>query len=160
MNIPHRILMGTDFSDYSKEAYDYAVLLAKQFGAELFLLHALEMPAFFVPGMGRAAGPDVVKWIHALKEEEQKKLQPLEAEARQKGVKVQSILKEGTPAQEILNAAEEIRAELIVLGTHGRTGLERFMIGSVAERVMGQARCPIVLVRPKAFFGKASKTNE
>jgi len=157
MNIPCRILMGTDFSDYSKDAFDYAVLLAKQFGAELFLLHALEMPAFFVPSVGRAAGPDVVNWIHALKEEEQKKLQPLEAEARQKGVQVQSILKEGTPAQEILNTAGEVRAELIVLGTHGRTGLDRFMIGSVAERVMGQALCPIVLVRPNAFLGKDRK---
>jgi nucleotide-binding universal stress UspA family protein len=159
MNIPRRILMGTDFSDYSKEAYDYAVLLAKQFGADLFLLHALEMPAFFVPGVGRAAGPDVVEWIRALKEEEQKKLQPLEAEAHQKGVKVQSILKEGSPVQEILKAAEEVRAELIVLGTHGRTGLDRFMMGSVAERVSRQALCPIMLVRPKAFSGKGLKGN-
>jgi nucleotide-binding universal stress UspA family protein len=154
MNIPRRILMGTDFSDYSKEAFDYAVLLAKQLGADLFLLHALEMPAFFVPGVGRAAGPDVVKWIHSLKEEEQKKLEPLEAEARQKGVQAQSILKEGLPVAEILKTAGEVEADLIVLGTHGRTGLDRFMMGSVAERVSREAPCPILLVRPKARLGK------
>jgi len=151
MNIPHRILMGTDFSDYSKEALDYAALLAKQFGADLYLLHAFEVPAYYIPGVGGVGGPDIIEWLRSIREREQKGLETLAEEVRQKGVEVHPILKEGSPVGEILNAVKEIPAEMIVLGTHGRSGLNRFMMGSVAERVLRQAPCPIVLVRPKAF---------
>jgi nucleotide-binding universal stress UspA family protein len=151
VKIPHRILMGTDFSDYSKEALDYAVLLAKQFGADLYLLHAFEVPAYYIPGLGGLGGPDIIEWLRSVKEREQKRLETLAGEVRQKGIEVHPILKEGSPDGEILKAVKEVAADLIILGTHGRSGLDRFMMGSVAERVLRQAPCPILLVRPKVF---------
>lgn len=149
MNIPCRILMGTDFSDYSKEALDYAVLLAKQFGADLYLLHVFDVPTY-IPGLASVDGPEVFEWIRTLREVEQKRLEDLAEEVRQKGVPVHPILKDGAPFREILRAAEDIAADQIVLGTQGRTGLDRLMMGSVAERVARRAPCPIFLVKPKA----------
>jgi nucleotide-binding universal stress UspA family protein len=67
---------------------------------------------------------------------------------------VHLILKEGTPFREIPKVVKEVSADLIVLGTHGRTGLDRFMMGSVAERVARRAPCPILLVKPKALAEK------
>ena len=154
MNIPRRILMGTDFSDCSKEALDYAVLLAKQFGAELYLLHVFDAPASFIPGVGSVAGPEVFEWIDELRQGERKRLDTLAEEIGQKGVEVHSILKDGTPFREIPKAAKETAADLIVLGTHGRTGFDRFMAGSVAERVVRRSPCPIFLVKSKDLDSK------
>lgn len=153
MKIPHRILMGTDFSDYSKEALDYAVLFAKHFGAELYLLHVLDVPTY-IPGVASVTGPDFSELIRSLREGERKRLEALAGEVRQNGVVVHLILKEGTPFREIPKVVKEVSADLIVLGTHGRTGLDRFMMGSVAERVARRAPCPILLVKPKALAEK------
>jgi nucleotide-binding universal stress UspA family protein len=153
MKIPHRILIGTDFSDYSKEALDYAVLLAEHFGAELYLLHVFDIPTY-LPGGIRVTGMEFSEWIRSLREGAQKKLEALAGEVRQKGVVVHPILKEGIPFREIPKAVKEVSADLIVLGTHGRTGLDRFMMGSVAERVARRAPCPIFLVKPKVLAGK------
>ena len=148
-----RILMATDFSAYSKEAFDYAVYLAKSLGADLYLLHVFEPPFYPPPGMPLKVPPDVHRWIAELKEEESKRLKALVDEAQQKGAKVHTIFKEGEPFVEILKTAEEITADLIVLSTHGRTGLVRILMGSVAERVVRRAPCPVLTVRPKAFVG-------
>lgn len=153
MDIPRRVLMGTDFSDYSKEALDDAILLAKQFGAELYLLHVFDVPTY-IPGVASVSGPEVFEWIRTFREEEQKRLESLAEQVRQRGVAVHPILKEGVPFREILKAAKEISADLIVLGTHGRTGLDRLMMGSVAERVVRRSPCRILLVRPKALIDK------
>ena len=153
MNSPRRILMGTDFSDYSKEALDDAVLLAKQFGADLYLLHVFDVPTY-IPGVASVAGPEVFEWIRTFREEERKRLETLAEEFRQRGVMVHPILKEGIPFREIPKAAKEISADLIVLGTHGRTGLDRLMMGSVAERVVRRSPCRILLVRPKTLIEK------
>lgn len=150
MKIPHRILVGTDFSDFSKEALDYAILLAKHFGADLYLVHAFEEPVY-IPGVTSLAGPGTVEWVHAFREAERKRLETLAAEARRQGIEVRPILKEGAPFREIPKAAEELKADLIVLGTHGRTGLDRLMMGSVAERVAHRAPCNVFLVKPKTF---------
>lgn len=154
MNIPRRILMATDFSDYSREALDDAVLLAKHFGADLYLLHAFEATLYKVPADPSAVRPGAFEWVRALREEEEKRLESLAAEVRRKGVAVHPIFKEGVPFREIPKAALEVTADLIVLGTHGRTGLDRLMMGSVAERVVRRAPCPILLVRPKALTAK------
>lgn len=150
MNIPRRILVGTDFSDPSKEALDYALVLAKQFGAELYLLHAFEEPVY-VPGMTSLAGPQTVEWVHHFRERERKRLETLAGEIREQGVQVHPVLREGSPIREIPKAAEELQADLIVLGTHGRTGFDHLMMGSVAERVAHRAACNVFLVKPKVF---------
>jgi nucleotide-binding universal stress UspA family protein len=153
MKIPHRILMGTDFSDYAKEALDYAVLLAKHFGAELYLLHVFKEPIYIPRGV-KITEPEFSDWIRSLREAEQKSLEALAGEVRRNGVVVHPMLKDGTAFREIPNAVKEVSADLIVLGTHGRTGLDRFMMGSVAERVARRVPCPILLVKPKALAEK------
>ena len=152
-----RILIATDFSDYSKEALDHAVYLAKSVNANLYLFHVFEQP-LYNPAVSSRLGArviDVMEWIKSMREEDRGRLLRLAHEIGRKGVKVHSILKEGTPFREILKAADKVSADLIVLGTQGRTGLDRFMMGSVAERVARQAPCPVLIVRPKA--GRARK---
>jgi nucleotide-binding universal stress UspA family protein len=149
----HRILMATDFSAYSKEALDYAVHLAKVLAADLYLLHVYEAPLFVPSGVSLSMRPEVRQWILDVKGEETKKLQTLAEEVRHLGAKVHPIFKEGAPFMEILKTAEEIPADLIVLGTHGRTGLSHVLMGSVAERVVRKSACPVFTVRPKSLAG-------
>lgn len=146
-----RILMATDFSDYSKEALGYAIYLAKQFDAGLYLLHVFEVPTYSHPGVSPGMQPEVQRWIQGLREEAENRLNALKEELEDQAVKVHPILKEGNVFMEILKAAEEIPADLIVLGTHGRTGLPHVFLGSVAERVVRKASCPVVTVRPRVF---------
>ena len=146
-----RILMPTDFSDYSKEALDYAVYLAKTFGADLYLLHVYEAPLLIPSGETLNVRPEVHQWFRDLKEGASKSLDAQADKVRRFGVQVHPILREGHPFREILNIAGEISADLIVLGTHGRTGLPHVLLGSVAERVVRKASCPVFTVHPKAL---------
>ena len=117
------------------------------------MFHAFEASPYKVPAEASTARPGAFEWLRTLKEEEEKRLASLIGKVYQEGVKVYPIFKEGVPFREIPEAAKEVGADLIVLGTHGRTGLERMMMGSVAERVVRGAPCPIFLVRPKALAG-------
>jgi nucleotide-binding universal stress UspA family protein len=147
----HRILMATDFSDYSNEALDYAVYLARGFGADLYLFHVFEPPFFSHTGVSPGVRPEVSQWIKEVKEDEARQLNDLAEKVRHQGAKVHPIFKEGTPFLEILKTAGEIPTDLIVLGTHGRTGLAHVLMGSVAERVVRKAACPVFTVRPKVL---------
>lgn len=153
----HRILFSTDFSDYSKEALEYAVHLARGFGADLYLLHVFEPPFFSHTGVSPGVRPDIHEWIQEVRAAEGENLNKLADQVRHQGPNVHAILKEGTPYLEILKTAGEIPADLIVLGTHGRTGLGHVLMGSVAERVVRKAACPVFTVRPKALAGKNIK---
>ena len=150
----HRILMATDFSDYSNEALEYAVHLAGGFGADLYLLHVFEPPFFSPSGVSPGIRPEIRQWIREVKEEEHNKLSKLADQVRHRGPNVHAILKEGTPFLEILKTAGEVPADLIVLGTHGRTGMGHVLMGSVAERVVRKAVCPVFTVKPKALGNK------
>ena len=150
----HRILLATDFSDFSNEALDYAVYLSRGFGADLYLLHVFEPPFFSHSGVSLNVRPEVHQWIMEVKQEAQEKLGKLAEEVRHHGAKVHPIFKEGTPFLEILKTAGEIPADLIVLGTHGRTGLTHVLMGSVAERIVRKSSCPVFTVRPKSLIEK------
>ncbi len=151
MNIPKRILIATDFSEGSREALDYAVVLAKYFGADLYLFHAFELLPYRIPEEAASVRPGAFEWVRTLREEEEKKLEALLGEVHQSGTPARSLFKKGVPYREISLAAKEISADLIVIGTHGRTGLDRLMMGSVAERVIRGAPCPVLLVKPKGW---------
>lgn len=155
----HRILMATDFSDFSNEALDYAVYLSRGFGADLYLIHVFEPPFFSHTGVSPSVRPEVHEWIREVREAEQEQLNKLADQVRHLGTKVHAILKEGTPFLEILKTAGEIPADLIVLGTHGRTGLAHVLMGSVAERVVRKALCPVFTVKPRAFAGAKEKKS-
>ena len=150
-----RLVFATDFSAYSKEALEYAVQFALKLGAELYLLHVFERPFFSGPGvsMNVRIQHGIEEWVREVKAEESKKLDALVEEVRGRGVTVHPLFKEGIPFVEILKTAEEIPADLLVLGTHGRTGLSHVLMGSVAQRVVQKSACPVLTVRPKAHAG-------
>jgi nucleotide-binding universal stress UspA family protein len=143
-----RILHPSDFSRASSDAFGRAVEMAKANRAELSVLHVLA-PMMAIPPEGYIP-PKLYENLEAQnRAAAEKQLAALVARARKAGVKASSRLLEGTPAERIAEAAKSWRANLIVIGTHGRTGLARFFLGSVASRVVATAPCPVLTVRGK-----------
>jgi len=147
-----RILVATDFSDCAREAIDYALSFAERVGAEVDIVHVVERPVYFEVGVAHSLQlrHDVDQWLRELKQAASKRLEALVSEVRKRSPGVRSWLREGMPVEQILNAARETTADLIVIGTHGRTGLPHVLLGSVAERVVRGAACPVLTVRPKS----------
>jgi nucleotide-binding universal stress UspA family protein len=141
----HHILAPTDFSDHSKKALDYASGLAEKFGAKLSLLHVVEIPPYPVEGyappslaaqfledLERQASEDLARWL---------------PEGAAQNVEVTRTVVVGSPYRKILETAEAEGVDLIVMATTGRTGLGRLVMGSVAERVVRHAACPVLTIR-------------
>ncbi len=145
--VPKKILVSTDFSEASDYAVKYAVGLAKQLGASLVLLHAYEIPLLTLPGSAAALAPEIVQKIVTASEDA---LRERAAGLRDSGVPIETMLKTGDARQTIVAVASFIHADLIVMGTHGRTGLSRVLIGSVAENVVRTATVPVLTVKPPA----------
>ncbi len=147
------ILHATDFSESSDFAFRLACTLARDYGARLIVLHVAAPP----PAAGFAEGiliPEVVQ-SH---EEERRALEAIQPKCAK--IVVERRLVEGEAATEILRAARESGADVVMLGTHGRSGLTRLLMGSVAEHVVRQATCPVVTVKPAAHWTAARKTAE
>jgi universal stress protein A len=123
-----KILHPTDFSDHSRAAFDLACALARDYGAELLILHVNRATPIYAPD-GIVVGVPVEE--------------PFEHE--DPSIKVEHKLVDGDPAEQIVKAAAGM--DLIVLGTHGTTGLARLLMGSVAESVLRNAPCPVLTVR-------------
>ena len=141
-----RILHPSDFSPASRAAFARAVTLAKTNRSELLVMHVLT-PVVPLVGEGYVA-PKVFDEILASAEAQaQKQLGALVARAKKAGVRASSVLSEGMPSEQITRAARSRRVDLIVLGTHGRTGLAKLFVGSVASRVVATATCPVMTVR-------------
>jgi nucleotide-binding universal stress UspA family protein len=140
-----RILCPVDFSDHSRRALDYAVTLARWYSAKLTLFHVYQVVplAPMVPELlpGLALGPE---YRHSLLRELERFAKPATDEA----VPLEVVVAEGPAGTEIVERAKADDCGLIVLGTHGRSGLERFMLGSVTERVLHRAPCPVLTVPP------------
>ncbi len=132
------ILHPTDFSALSEHAFHLACSLARDHGSRLIVLHVAELP---VVGFGGAMTPPPQGDWTAL----QQRLRQLQAPDMQ--VAVEHRLEQGNPGAEILRVAEETGCDLIVLASHGRTGLARLLMGSVADHVVRQARCPVLVVK-------------
>jgi nucleotide-binding universal stress UspA family protein len=133
------ILHPTDFSAYSDYAFRLACSLARDYGARLTVLHVAE-PAMAFAAEGVLMLPSVAE--PQMLRERLDQLQPADPK-----VQVEHRLVEGDAATEILQVAEATKCDMIVLGTHGRTGLGRFLMGSVAEQVVRRARCPVLTVK-------------
>ena len=135
-----KILLPTDFSEHSQPAFEFACALARDYAAELLILHVLP-PAFI-------AGPNGMA-VTAPSDEADRAREQLEAIQPANGnIVVGRRLVEGAPVEEILKVADSAKADLIVMGTHGLSGLRRVLMGSVAEGVMRRAPCPVVTVKP------------
>ncbi|HEV8458053.1 MAG TPA: universal stress protein [Methylomirabilota bacterium] len=141
-----RILHPTDFSRASSKAFAMAVEMAKANRAELLIVHVLA-PAVPLVGDGYVT-PKVYEDLEAsARAWGRKRLDQLLAKARKARARAKGLLLEGVPHEQIVRAAKSRRAGLIVIGTHGRTGLVRFVLGSVAGRVVAMASCPVMTVR-------------
>jgi nucleotide-binding universal stress UspA family protein len=143
-----RILHPTDFSRASGAAFAKAVEMAKANRADLLVVHVLT-PVIPMVGDGYVS-PKVYEEIETTaRSQAQTQLDRLLAKAKKAGVRVKGLLMEGVPHEQITRAARSKRADLVVIGTHGRTGLAKFFLGSVAGRVVSIAPCPVLTVRGK-----------
>lgn len=140
------ILLPTDFSANAKSARDYACEFAEQFHAKLHVLNVVQDAALMLPETGMFLTlplPSVKEIAEAAESALRTVLDP--AWAARNDVTLQVAV--GTPFLEITRYAEEHQVDLIVMGTHGRTGLQHVLLGSVAERVLRQAICPVLTIR-------------
>jgi len=137
-----KILVPVDFSECSRKALHYATALAKQCQAEILLLHVLEMPPIPVQAFETA-------FLEAPAEESvEKELSEWQAQVGSTAP-VKTLVCSGSASPEIVRTADENNMDLIVIGSHGRTGLARLLLGSTAERVVRHAPCPVLVVRER-----------
>ncbi len=140
-----RMVVPVDFSSASVEALDYAILLGGQLGSTLFLIHAYELPNPMSPVGAAFTDPQIHRRIVA---DANERMARLMEERSGKGVDLECRVAEGQPWSAILDLAKEVGANLIVMGTAGRTGLPRLLLGSVAEKVVRTSEIPVLTIRP------------
>jgi nucleotide-binding universal stress UspA family protein len=142
------ILAPTDFSEFSKQALRNALGLAQIFEAKLLLLNVVEPPPFPVEGIVPSnLGANL---LDDLERRASHELAAVILEAQDTKVDVTRRVVVGIPYRKIIEVAEEEKADLIIMATHGRTGLSHLIIGSVAERIVRTAPCPVLTIRPTA----------
>ncbi len=142
--LPKVILAPTDLSETAEEAVDYACELARTLGAKLHLLHVIAVPVVGVPELGLAMTSTM---IDSMIKDNQTALDALAARKAAAADLAPTILRTGDARDVINQTAKEIGADLIVVGTHGRRGVTRVLLGSVAETVVRTAPCPVLTVR-------------
>ncbi len=154
MNAIRRILCPSDFSDFSRRGLEHATALAAWFGAEVTCLYVHPVMASLSALSSGGLGPVPVEPPpDSLYADE---LREFVAPARAKGIKTETVVAEGNAAAQILNHARWLPADLIVMGTHGRGGFERWVLGSVTEKVLRKAECPVLTVSRRARKTPAS----
>ena len=140
-----KILFATDFSENSEHAFDYAFTMAKKFNARLIIIHVINEPVdlrgFYVPHIS------FDRLEKEIEEGAEKMLQKFCRTNIKDFSNYQTVIVAGIPYEEILKTADEEDVSLIVLGTHGRKGIDHFLFGSTAERVVRSAKCPVLTTR-------------
>jgi nucleotide-binding universal stress UspA family protein len=140
------ILHATDFSPASRAAFAKAIELARRDRAPLLIAHVMTPPLPML-GDGYVSPTTWDEIERSYRTASQKKLDAAVARAKAAGVRARGMLLQGLPHEQIVRAARAQRARLLVVGTHGRSGVARFFVGSVAGRVVASAPCPVVTVR-------------
>jgi len=153
------ILVPIDFSDFSKSALKYAVTFAQHYHSKLILIYVME-PVIYPPdfSMGQITLPTINFEVDKRAKEELNKLAEAEIGSL---VQVETVLKTGKPFVEIIETAKEVDADLIIISTHGHSGVEHILFGSTADKVVQKAPCPVLTLREpikgfdyKDFFKK------
>ena len=139
-----RILVPVDFSEHTPGLLEWAIHLAQEHQSEIVLLHAYHLPVEFQQLEGAYLPPDFWSSVKAGAEAQ---LDELAAEVRAKDIAVETAAVEGYAASAIVEEAELRQADLIVIGTHGLSGLKHLLLGSTAERVVQKAPCPVLTVK-------------
>jgi nucleotide-binding universal stress UspA family protein len=142
--LPKNILVPTDLSDGAEEALDYACELARKFGAKIHLLNVIGIPALGVPELGIALTSTV---MDSIVRDNRSALERLVESKRGQAPFGDLLLRTGDARDVINHTATELGADLIVMGTHGRRGVARALLGSVTETVVRTAPCPVLTVR-------------
>lgn len=140
-----KILVATDGSEYTKNAVEYGVGLAKSTGAKLYAIYVVDTAAF-------ASIPMDAAWesmYELLRQEGDEATKYVAGKAEAEGLEVERITIEGHPADEIIKYAEKNAVSIIIMGTLGKSGLDRFLLGSVAEKVVRNSKIPVLVVRGK-----------
>lgn len=145
------ILIPTDFSKHSEAAIHFALSLAKKFNSEIYFLNVSPPEFAFYSGMRTSVHTEVKREEERDVKKHREWLEEFVKKFNVEELRVNHLVKSGPPFLEIIIAAREINADLIVMGTHGRTGLSHVMIGSVAEKVVRKSPCPVLTVKPKAL---------
>lgn len=142
----NKILFATDFSEISECAFDYALTLAKTFNSRLIIIHVINEPVdlrgFYVPHISF----DTIEREIALSAE--KMMDKFCSKKTKDYDNYDKFIVSGIPYEEILKKADEEKVDLLVMGTHGRAGIDHLLFGSTAERVVRKATCPVMTVRP------------
>ena len=143
MTVQH-ILVPTDFSAYADYALDYAIALAQTLQSRVTLLHVIHLPTL---AMGDMLPSVLDTYLQEMETNAQQQMQATLARLHEAGLQGDSVVVEGLPFQTILDTVKEKGVDLIIMGTHGRTGLTHVLMGSVAERVVRLAPCPVLVTR-------------
>lgn len=148
MNVITRIVVAVDFSPESRRAVDHAMAVARHVGAALTLVHVETVP----PAIG--VGPQAeLPFLRGVLEDDRRQLAELRERLSGQGVEVSHVVATGYPDTAIADAARELHGELVVVGTRGRTGIKRILLGSVAERTIRHADCSVLVTRGDAVAG-------
>lgn len=152
-----RILVPTDFSECSHRALEYAELLAERFGSTIDLIYVWEVPPYIPPeSMVGVPGHDTQTLLQVAHQNAEQEMQRFTRELKERGVKIgRALLDSGDPGRTIVEVADDEGYDLIIAGTHGRTGFSHLIMGSVAEKIVRHSRCPVLTVR----VGETKKTS-
>ncbi len=147
MFAPKNILVPTDFSEYSDKALQEAIDIARQYKGKITLLHVIELVIHCT--VDYCLDPQTITQVEMESITASKKMiqDQINKFPEAKAVEVITDIRKGAPYEEILKAQEEKKFDLIVIASHGQTGLMRFLVGSVAEKVLRHSKCPVLLVR-------------
>ncbi len=142
-----RILFATDFSENSKWAFTYALSFARRYSARLYILHVIQPPSYPLGMYAEISFDAMDEFSRNMAEAAEKEMKQLRETEVGDFTDYETLIITGTPFLEIIKTAREKEVDLIVLGTHGRTGLDHVLFGSTAEKVVRKAPCPVLSVR-------------
>ncbi|MCK9227420.1 MAG: universal stress protein [Syntrophorhabdaceae bacterium] len=141
-----KILCPVDFSQFTQEVINYALDLAKKYGAELHLMHVVPNMTYFTPYESFLTPENLVAIEKNIQDEVERDFAKL---LKGNGVPTKTVIRTGVPFVEIIDYAKSESIDLIVMGTHGRSAIENILIGNVAEKVVRKSPCPVMTIRPK-----------
>lgn len=151
----NKILIPTDFSENSKKAISYGIEFSKIFNSELYLIFVIE-PTFYPSDLGLSQVP-LYPINTEINQKAEEKLMKLAEEFNTTNIKFNYIVKTGKPFIEIIQTAEELKVDLIIISTHGHSGFEQIIFGSTAEKVVRKSSVPVLTIRCQKTHFEATK---